>query len=159
MIPALAASFLALGSCSKVHELRAEMIEGRLAFVAVGDWWSRPDCFYSIDVEVERGPSAKPEAGDDAGRVKRGTYWSDWRASCENAYPVFFGQSLKGARYRDSEGLEWPHVSPKPLSPHVIYSASTLSPGSSYGTVYFRLNGDGGVQNLDWREAMRNDAR
>ncbi len=142
----------ALGSCSTMHEMTARMVDGRLAFEAVGDWWSRPDCFYQIDVRAEDGPPADPMPGDDAGSVRIGTYWFDWRDSCDNTYPVFYGQSLKGGPYRDQGGTVWRHVAPKPLRPHVIYSASTLSPGSSYGTVYFRLDGTGGVQVLHWSD-------
>jgi hypothetical protein len=77
--------------------------------------------------------------------------WSDWRATC-NAFPVFYGMALKGEPYRDPDGNPWPHVAAKPLLPDVTYSASTLSPGSSYGTVYFRVDGKGGVRVLDWDE-------
>ncbi|MFT4056076.1 MAG: hypothetical protein QM681_16350 [Novosphingobium sp.] len=146
---ALVALQAALGSCSTVHEMTARMIDGRLAFEAVGSWWSRPDCFYSIDVYTENGPPADPVDGDDAESVKAGTYWFDWRGPCENTYPVFYGQALTGWRYRDQYGAQWRHVAPKPLLANIIYSASTLSPGSSYGTVYFRLDGKGGVQVLD----------
>jgi hypothetical protein len=135
--------------------MTARMIGGRLAFDALGGWWSRADCFYSIDVRAQSGPSANPEVGDDEDRVTSGTYWFDWRDSCENAYPVFYGQLLKGGRYRGQNGAVWPHVSPKPLLANVIYSASTLSPGSSYGSVYFRLDGHGGVQVLDWKAVER----
>lgn len=131
------------------------MIAGRLAFEAVGGWWFRPDCFYSIDVRAESGPPADAVDGDDHDSVSSGTYWFDWRDPCSNAYPVFYGQPLKGRHYRDIHGVEWRHVAPKPLLANVTYSASTLSPGSSYGTVYFRLDGRGGVTVLDREEVER----
>jgi hypothetical protein len=134
------------------------MIAGKLAFEAMGDWWSRPDCFCSIDVQAEHGPSAKAVKGDDRDRVRSGTYWFDWRDACANAYPVFYGQPLKGTRHRDLHGIEWAHVAPKALLANTIYSASTLSPGSSYGTVYFRLDGRGGVRMLDWKVVERPSA-
>lgn len=154
VVAALTVSLLALGSCSEVHELKAEMIGGRLAFVALGDWWTRPDCFYSIDVRAEESSPASPAPGDDVDAARTGTHWFDWRATCVNEYPIFYGQSLKGNPYRDGYGEVWPHVRPKPLKPGVIYRASTLSPGSSYGSAYFRLNGSGGVENLTWEQVV-----
>lgn len=130
------------------------MIDGQLAFEAVGNWWSRPECYYSIDVRAENGPPVDPMP-DDADSIKAGTYWFDWRDSCDNTYPVFYGQSLKGDPYRDPGGTVWRHVAPKHLRLHIIYSASTLSPGSSYGTVYFRLDDKGGVEVLHWEDVER----
>ncbi len=154
-LPALVAFLpLALGSCSTTHELTAAIVDGRLAFLADGNWWSRPDCFYSIDVSTDEGSPAAPEPGDDTDRVASGTYWFYWRNECANEYPVYYGQPLKGAPYRREDGSEWGHVAPKPLSPHVVYSASTLSPASSYGTAYFRLDGKENVENLTWEEAQ-----
>lgn len=119
--------------------MTARMIAGRLAFEASGSWWSRPDCFYTIDVQAEDGSPA------DA------TMWSDHRTVC-NAYPAFYGVPLEGEPYRGIDGTPWPRVGPRPLRLGVTYSASVRSPGSSYGTVRFRLDDRGGVQVFDLPE-------
>lgn len=154
-IPLLAALSSALGSCSFVFDIRAEMIDGQLTFVPEGSWWTRPGCLFEISVEARGGPAAIPEPDDDARDVERGTYWSQsvGREVCENPFPIRYGQNLKGTPYRFAEGDEAGHVAPKPLKPGVIYFVFALSPGSGSGGGYFRLDGRGGVENIA-REAM-----
>lgn len=132
------------------------MIDGRLAFVAVGDWWSRPDCFYLIDVAAEDRVPAAPSPGDDLDRVSHGTAWYEWRDTC-NDFPVFYGQALQGVRTTFPDGDVATIVRPKSLRKNVIYEASTLSPGSSSGGIYFRLDGKGHVENLTY-EQVRDQA-
>ena len=135
----------ALGSCSYVYDLKAEMIDGRLAFVVDPGSARRPDCVSSISVEADYGePKAKPAEGDEAGLVVNGgIYWWDFRevGSCDSPFPIVYGVDLKG------RSGDVGHVAPKPLLVDVVYKAHAQSSGSGYGTVWFKIRPDGRIEN------------
>lgn len=141
---------LALGSCSSSYDIRAFILDGKLAFEPVGkDFWGNPDpdCFYSISVEAVDGPAATPAKGESVGLVKNGTYWNRTFAvtSCENKFPVVYGAPLHGPPFREHYQYE---VAAKPLVRGVTYSVSASSNGSAYGGGRFMLTADGQVKNL-----------
>lgn len=142
------ALILMLGSCSYAYSIRAVVINGRLAFV-VAPWSGRhPDCVRGVDVSVAKnGSIATPEAGDDAGLVRNGgVYW--WEqldvTSCENPFPIFYGQSLKGVPF-DYGGGRPSFVKAKPLIIGHVYEVGMDSRGSGW----FRITADRRVEN--WR--------
>lgn len=143
---------LILGSCSYSYSIRAVLIEGRLAF-EVAPWSDRhPDCIRGVDVSVAKnGPIASPESGDDVGLVRNGgVYW--WEqlnvGSCENPFPIFYGQPLKGVPFDYGE-RQYSRVRAKPIVIGHVYSVSMVSSGSGYGSGWFRITSDGRVEN--WR--------
>lgn len=135
LVVALAA-ILVLVSCSYVYDLRAVMIEGRLAFDVDGS----PDCFESISITGFDDGSPGPADSGDA------WVWRERFADCANLFPVFYGQTLKGG----SPAVEYVHtrVAAKQLKVGVIYDVTTSSRGGGYGSGRFRLMADGGVENL-----------
>lgn len=141
---------LALTSCSSVYDLRAIVIDGKLAFVPEDeDIWGNPspECFYSISVSILDGPSATPAAGDSVGMVENGVYWDKTFAvtSCDNSFPIVYGMKLHGPPFRenDENGVE-----AKRLLPGFTYEVSAASNGSEYGGRRFRLTTQGTVENL-----------
>ncbi|UNK78760.1 hypothetical protein MNQ96_14565 [Sphingopyxis granuli] len=136
----------ALGSCSYVYDLKAVMINGRVAFVVDPGSARQPDCVRSIYVEAGYGePKVGPVKGDNAKLVVNGgVYWWDFRetASCDNPFPIFYGDELKGEL---SEVVGY--VAPKPLLVDVMYVAGTESRGSGYGTARFKIRADGKIEN------------
>lgn len=115
---------LALGSCSYTYDVRAVMIDGRLAFVADRSWLGQPDCFRSIEVRSRAEPSR-----------------ALWRqaapaSSCPFDFPVFYGDRLIA------------DVLVEPLRAGTIYEVASMSRGSGYGRGRFRLTGDRRVENL-----------
>lgn len=141
---------LVLGSCSSAHDLRAIVIDGKVAFVPEDkDIWGNPDpdCFYSISVSIIDGPPATPAARDSVGMVKNGVYWHRTFAvtSCDNAFPVIYGARLHGPPFRENEQSE---VQAKPLRRGFTYEVSAASNGSEYGGRKFRLTNEAAVENL-----------
>jgi hypothetical protein len=139
-----------LGSCSYGYKLLAVVIDGRLAFVVDPGSNYKPDCLGSIHVSIDKGgPIARPAAGDDEGLVRNGgVYW--WRStevtSCENPFPIFYGQEIKGPPFIYQDGKP-SSVEAKPLRIGAVYEVSTSGDGA-YGSGWFRINKGGRVENL-----------
>lgn len=141
---------LALSGCSSTYDLRAIMLDGKLAFTPDDtDIWGNPDpdCLRSIEVTIVDGPPATTEEGDDIRAVERGTYWAATfkSISCENPFPVHYGSNLKGESFFE-EGVS--DVSAKPLVFGYSYTISASSSGSAYGDGKFRITENGAVENL-----------
>lgn len=145
---------LALGSCSYSYTVRATIIDGRLAFIVDSSSNRRPTCVNGITVSVDKGEPARAKAiaGDTEGLVKVGVFW--WESmehDCENSFPIFYGQALKGKRlvypddfsFAEKRGKTASHVDPKPLKRDVVYEVSTVSGATGYGRGYFRITADG----------------
>jgi hypothetical protein len=139
---ALCVVALALSSCSYGYELRAVVINGRLAFVVDPSSSRKPDCVRGVTVSLDdQGPIAEPEKGDDVGLVRNGgAYWWDIRdvGSCFNDFPVFYGAPLMGNPFDYGDGHSG-YVKAKKLRVGVIYAVNAQSSGSGYGTGWFRI--------------------
>lgn len=125
------------------------VIGGKLAFVAGTNFFGNPDCVRSISVTSLDGPPATSVPGDDVTAVKRGVYWQQIFAvtSCENPYPVEYGEQLSGPLFVFADG-ETRSVEAKPLVRGVTYEVTAESSGSAYGGGKFRITDDGRVINL-----------
>lgn len=140
---------LALGSCSYGYELLAVVIQGRLAFIVDPHSSYKPDCLGSIHVSVDKGgPIARPTEGDDRGLVLNGgVYW--WKSSevtsCENRFPIFYGQQIKGPPFIYDDGPS--SVEAKPLRVGVVYEVNSSGDGA-YGYGWFRIAKGGRIENL-----------
>lgn len=148
-ISALIFAFI-LSSCSSVYDLRATLIDGKIAFVPENtDRWGNPDpdCFYSISVSIVDGPPAKPKEGESDGLVGNGVFWNKTFAvtSCDNSFPITYGAELRGPPFRKDYETQ---VEAKPLLPGFTYEVSASSKGSAYGGGKFRLTEQGTVENL-----------
>ena len=98
----------------------------------------------------EGGKFAAPEVGDDVGLVRNGgAYW--WQQytinSCDNPFPLYYGQRLRGVPF-DYGASEYSSVKAKPLLVGEIYEVGTNSPGSNYGSGWFRIRPDRRVENF-----------
>lgn len=124
---------LPLGGCSYHYDLRAVIIDGRLAFTTDTHWLSgQPTCLREIEVFAYT-----PD------------YDVRWRApgtyeTCVQDFPVFYGQPVKGVR-PDAPDT----VKAKALKRGVIYHVNSTSSGGGSGTGLFRLTSDGQVENLE----------
>ncbi|WP_235522881.1 hypothetical protein [Novosphingobium sp. Leaf2] len=140
---------MAVSGCSSVYDIRAKIIDGRLAFVAKTDFFGNPDCVRGISVATDDGPAASPEAGDDVSAVRRGVYWEQTFSSpsCDNPFPVVYGARLSGPLFKYADG-QTKSVKAKPLVKGITYSVSAQSSGSAYGGGKFRITPEGKVINL-----------
>ena len=134
--PALVIATITLGSCSYGFDIRAGVIDGRLAFVSNDSEW---DCIADIYVTTETPARAVPAKGDDAGLIQNGgAFW--WTESpvtdCKMNFPVFYGTE----NGRTS-------VAPKPLHLGVTYAVHTQGEGA-YGSGCFRITNERKVLNL-----------
>ena len=139
---------LALSGCSSIYEVRAVIVDGKVAFVpAQTDIWGEPDCIYNIYVSAEEGPPETPQAGDSVGMVENGVYWHEGFAvtSCENPFPIVYGDPLKGPPFREGDG---DRVKAKPLRVSVVYEVTTASQGSAYGGGKFMITNQRKIVNL-----------
>lgn len=142
-------SALTLGSCSYGYELLAVVIQGRLAFIVDPGSSYKPDCLGSIHVSVAKGgPIARPAKKDDRALVLNGgVYW--WKStevtSCENPFPIFYGQQIEGPPFVYDDGPS--SVEAKPLRIGVVYEVNASGDGA-YGSGWFRINKGGWVENL-----------
>ncbi|MET4132550.1 hypothetical protein ABIE62_001685 [Porphyrobacter sp. MBR-155] len=142
---------LALSGCSSVYDVRAVVIDGKVAFVPTDtDIWGEPDCIYSISVSAADGPSTNPEEGDSLGMVENGMYWHESFAvtSCENPFPVVYGEPLKGPPFRENDEYA---VKAKPLRVGVVYEVTTVSEGSASGVGKFMVTEQRRVVNLPYK--------
>ena len=142
-------SALTVGSCSYGYDILAVAINGRLAFVVDPRSSYKPDCIGRINVSVDRGgPVAHAGPGDDVALVRNGgVYW--WKftevTSCENPFPIFYGQQIKGHPFIYRDGPS--NVEAKPLRVGVLYHVETSGDGA-YGYRWFRINKGGHIENL-----------
>lgn len=140
---------LTLGSCSYGYDILAVAINGRLAFVVDPRSSYKPDCIRSINVSVDRGgPIAHPGPGDDVALVRNGgVYW--WKStevtSCENPFPIFYGQQIKGPPFIYNNGPS--SVEAKPLRVGVLYEVEMDGAGAS-AMGWFRIDKRGHIENL-----------
>ena len=142
---------LLLSGCSYIYDLRAIVINGRLAFVVDPKSKQQADCIRSIhvqtaDAEVAR---AKPGPDDAKGLVANGVFWwKDYAVdACPNKFPILYGQPLAGRAFVYSDG-DTKGVEAKPLRIGVIYQVDTSSGGSGYGGGRFRIRPNRTVENL-----------
>ena len=140
---------LSTTGCSYEYEIRAELIDGKLAFVTKNTWFDSPTCVRAVTVDTDDGPKAKAEPGDHLASIKRGVYWEEWLAldSCENKFPLIYGTNLTGPKFHFHDGTSH-SVKPKTLIRGVVYKYFTLSDGSGGGGGSFRISEDGKVINL-----------
>lgn len=144
LFPILAVS---LSSCSHAYDLKAVVIEGRLAFVV--DPASRHDasCINQIDVIASGGVRAKPAPGDDVSRMSYGTVWHQrLDHDCIDAFPIFYGQRLKGKPSPSKQAISI--VSAKPLKIGVVYEVTTTTGATGYGGGAFKILPDHTVINV-----------
>jgi hypothetical protein len=150
-LSAIGLAAFSLGSCSYGYDILAVVIDGRLAFIVDPASEGKPDCIGSIHVSVDKGgPIAEPVAGDDEGLVRNGgVYW--WKSfeigSCENPFPIFYGQHLKGKPFIYDDGPST--VEAKPLRIGVLYHVDSSSKGGYYASGWFRITEDRRVENLN----------
>lgn len=133
---------------------------GRLAFIVDPSSISKPECINGITVSTDKGETATAKAvpGDDEKLVANGVFW--WKsleADCENPFPIFYGQTLKGQRLvydgkvpGASPGETSSVVEPKPLHIGVVYEVTATSGATGYGGGWFRIAADRRVEN--WSE-------
>lgn len=138
---------LALGGCSYSYDLRAVAIDGRLAFVVDSQSNHSPSCFNAVQVLARGGVRAKISPGDDASRVKYGTFWNErLDYGCVDQFPLFYGQTFKGMPYSPGQGADI--VAAKRLKIGVIYEISTTSGATGYGNGAFKILPDRRVVNV-----------
>ncbi len=138
---------IAVASCSYGYDVRAVVIGGRLAFVV--DPKSRHDasCINAIDVIASGGVAARAAPGDDASRVRYGTFWHErLDYDCLDEFPVFYGQQFKGARRPLGQAIE--NVAAKPLKIGVVYEVTTTTGATGYGNGAFKILPDRTVVNV-----------
>jgi len=136
-------SLLGLSGCSYSFDVRAVMIDGRLAFVAEGPSSGQAKCVTSVRVlpqDYEPGREGEPTEA----WAQRAYAWSDHGDyDCDDHFPIFYGAPLKGT---DESGL--PDVAAKPLRVGTIYEVSAVAGATGYGAGRFTLLPDGSVENL-----------
>ncbi len=144
---------LALGSCSYSYDVLAVVIGGKLAFIVDPSSGREPECIDAIHVSTDKGETAtaKAAAGDEEQLVANGVFWWKSMQHCENPFPVFYGQTLKGERLiygkgPPGDGKASSVVEAKPLHVGVVYEVFTSS-GSGYGGGWFRITHDRRVEN------------
>ena len=136
----------ALSGCSYVYEILAVARGGQLVFVIDPNSDNAPSCVRQVEVIAEQGARAQPQAGDDTSRRGYGTFWFEsvgYDDACANRFPVIYGSTLNGQHLSDA-GL----VAPKPLLRDVIYSVSTTTGATGYGSGRFVIRSDGRIENL-----------
>ena len=159
-IVGIAIAAFALGSCSYTYDLLAVVIDGRLAFIVDPSSSREPECINAIHVSTDKGETATAKAmpGDDEQLVANGVFW--WKSleqNCQNRFPIFYGQPLKGNRLVYGEGIPGAVpgeasslVEAKPLHVGVVYEVATTSGATGYGGGWFRIAPDRRVEN--WSE-------
>ena len=133
-----------LTGCSYSYDLKAIVLDGRLAFIL--DPSSRRDanCVHRIAVSAENGEATAAGSDDDRHFFEHGASWEEETrvTDCRNRLPIRYGQPLQG------EPFQRPVVAAKPLRIGLIYSVGTSSSGSGYGAGRFRIRRDRTVENL-----------
>lgn len=132
---------LALTGCSYSFDVRAVMIDGRLAFVPAPQS-RKAECISRVMVREEGPPAAQTfEAWMQSDLwVDQGGY------DCTDRFPLFYGEALKG----NDVGRSTPsrEVAPKALRVGTIYEVMIVSGATGYGGGRFRLLPGGRVENL-----------
>lgn len=139
------ACLLALGSCTHAHDIEAVIIDGRLAFRPTPEMLIHARCVSRVEVmPATRTPPTEVKART---AWTRKTYaWLDHGGhDCDDGFPVFYGEALKGVGEGGALRVE---VAPKPLETGVIYSVRITAGAAGYGQGRFRLLEDGTVENL-----------
>lgn len=133
---------LGLSGCSYTFDVRAVMIDGRLAFMP-GPRIRKPECVSGVMVRDEA-----PLVGETFADWRQATYvWIDEGGyHCADRFPVFYGQVLTGEDTARTGGFE--EVAPRPLRVGAIYEVMIGSGATGYGGGRFRLLPDGRVENL-----------
>ena len=132
---------LCLTGCSYVYDVLAVVQDGRLTFTA------DEDCVTMVEVRAEGGEVAQPGAGDDRHLTELGTFWyqqTEFADRCKNTFPLAYGKKFEGT-LTDRLGA----VSAKPLLREVIFTISTSSGSTGYGSGRFIIHSDGSVANLN----------
>jgi hypothetical protein len=99
-----------------------------------------------IEVIAEGSSKAGAEAGDDASRLRYGTFWFEnvnYDDDCANRFPLIYGEKLSG-KHQSGLGI----VKAKRLLREVIYQVSTTTGATGYGAGRFIVHKNGRVQNL-----------
>ena len=136
-------TIVSLSSCSYVYEIKAEMVGGSLLFTSDKSWF-RERCVRQIDVTPEWNGPPKDFPGDEA---EFRTAWSIRVAdTCANRFPIRYGETLVGSKASTNEGRF--RVAPTPLLKGQVYTVSTVSGSTGYGSGRFVLNANGTVTNL-----------
>lgn len=135
---ALLATLVVLPGCSYGYDVRAVVIDGRLAFVSEDADFT---CVANIRVTATDTTRATPSPADNqAVVINGGDSWSTKApvVDCTMDFPIFYGSAP--ARVRQS-------VLPKPLRVGVTYSIDTEGHGA-YGFGCFRISEIRRVENL-----------
>ena len=134
---------LSLSSCSYVYEVKAEMVDGSVVFTSDKSWF-RERCVRQIDVTAERnGPPRDFPRGEAEIRAA----WSIRLANtCDNRFPIRYGQALAGPKAFANEGGV--RVAPIPLMKDQVYTVFTVSGSTGHGSGRFVINANGTVTNL-----------
>lgn len=127
---------LPLGGCYFSYDVRAVVIDGRLAFTTDKHWLTgEPKCVDAIEVFAytpDRHVLWRQQAAPDV---------------CVQDFPIFYGQPMKGARPDDPDA-----VAAEPLKPGVIYHVDTGTQIGGSGIDLFRLTPERRVENLEYNE-------
>jgi hypothetical protein len=158
-IAILAVATVFLGSCDHFREyhVQAVVIHGRLAFIVDPASKDQESCLNEIHVSADKGERARasPVNGDDVKLVANGVFWwKDLKPHCDDHFPVFYGQPLKGSRLVYNGDVSGTHrgqmssvVEAKPLDVGVVYEVVTSSGILRAGHGWFRLTPDRHVEN------------
>ena len=136
-------TIFSLSSCSYVYEVKAEMVDGSVVFTSDKSWF-RERCIRQIDVTPEWNGPPKDFPG---GEAQFRTAWSIRMANtCDNRFPIRYGEALAGPKA--SANGERFRVAPTPLLKGQVYTVSTVSGSTGYGSGRFVINANGTVTNL-----------
>ena len=138
-----------LGGCSYTYDLKAVVVDGRLAFIVDPQSRSGASCVRSIEVTAVGSTRAIATPRDDQQAVASGTFWKQTTASdeCLNPFPIVYGERLVGKPFV-YEGRTMGAVEAKPLRVGEVYEVTTSGSGSGYGGTKFRLGPGGKIENL-----------
>lgn len=141
---------LLLSSCSYSYDLRAIVIDDRLAFIVDPRSRNQAACTHGVHVTTASGERATARAapGDERALVANGVFW--WVdlevGECLNRFPILYGQPMQGKSFPGTNHPA-PQVDAKPLRRGVIYEVTTSGDGG-YGGGRFRIRADQTIENL-----------
>ncbi len=142
----LALCIVSLTGCLYSYDVQAKLSDGQLIFEANPQWGA--DCVRSIEVRAEE---------EDMAKVWEQTISYD--DSCENEFPIVYGQPLRGQTYGyDNEGVHDPMIgtpavtiTAKKLRAGITYTISTMTGATGYGCGRFRIGLDRRLENIGCR--------
>ena len=141
---------LCLGACSYAYDVKAVVINGRLAFVVDPKSRHDPSCFNAIEVVARSEARTSALPSDDVSLVEHGTFWNERSDSeCIDKFPIFYGQSLNGNSNPGEQRLR--RVAAKPLRVGVVYEISITSGATGYGGGAFNILPDRRVVNVPYK--------